>query len=346
MGTWRRYHRGERSRPITTRARSRYAPDYDTKGDPVASQKLELRVPDLTGKLAVITGANSGLGFGLTSRFAKAGAEVILAVRNKEKGDDAVARILAKSPAAKLGIRKLDLSSLESVAELGDILTRESRPIDFLINNAGIMTPPKRDTTADGFELQFGTNYLGHFALTAHLLPLLRAAGHSRVVSLSSLLGRAGRLNWDDLQSEHYRPTASYGLSKLATLMFARELNRRSVAGGWGILSAAAHPGAIVTNLQVTGPTHDGGSGGFMTRFSKATQGISWMWQQVPEGIQPALYAATSPDAVGGAYYGPGGFGEMTGPPARAKVPRRALSQEDASRLWRESEKLTGVQYP
>ncbi|TDW29382.1 SDR family oxidoreductase [Cryobacterium psychrophilum] len=303
-------------------------------------------VPDLTGTLTVITGANSGLGFGLTSRVAAAGGEVILAVRNLEKGEAAIARIREQTPTASLSLRRLDLASLASVAEFGAQLSSEGRPINVLINNAGIMMAPQRNTTEDGLELQFGTNHLGHFALTAHLMPLLRSAGTSRVVSLSSLIARSGRLDFNDLQGIRYSPTRAYGLSKLATLMFARELNRRSVAAGWGIRSIAAHPGATLTNLQVTGPTHGGASARLMRGFIGATRGVGWMWQHIPEGILPALYAATDPHAAGGGFYGPDGFGELTGGPAPARIPARALNDADAERLWRASEHLTRMEFP
>jgi len=306
----------------------------------------DIQIPDLHGKVAVVTGANSGLGFGLAGRLARAGAEVILAVRNEEKGAEAVARIREQTPEATLTIRHLDLASLSSVIGFGDDLVREARPIDILLNNAGLMMPPIRDETEDGFELQFGTNHLGHFALTAHLLPLLRAAGTSRVVSLSSLIARTGRLDFDDLQSLRYRAHRAYGLSKLATLMFARELNRRSIAGGWGVRSVAAHPGATVTNLQITGPTHNGASARIFLAANEASHRISWMWQQIEQGILPALYAATSPVAAGGGYYGPGGFGELTGAPAPAKLPPRSLDGADGRRLWSISEDLTGLTYP
>ncbi|MCY7403962.1 MAG: SDR family oxidoreductase [Cryobacterium sp.] len=306
----------------------------------------DIHVPDLHGKLAVVTGANSGLGFGLTGRLARAGAEVILAVRNEQKGAEAVARILEQIPEASLSIRHLDLASLSSVAGFGEELAREGRPIDILLNNAGIMMPPVRDETEDGFELQFGTNHLGHFALTAHLLTLLRAAGTSRVVSLSSLIARTARLDFDDLHSLRYRAHRAYGISKLATLMFARELNRRSVTGGWGVRSVAAHPGATVTNLQITGPTHNGASARVFLAANEASHRIGWIWQQIDQGILPALYAATSPAAGGGGYYGPGGFGEFTGAPAPATLPPRSLDEADARRLWSISEELTGVTYP
>ncbi|MGL6235813.1 MAG: SDR family oxidoreductase [Segniliparus sp.] len=312
----------------------------------MSRESLNLTVPDLAGKLAVVTGANSGLGFGLTKRLAGAGAEVLLAVRNQQKGEEAMAKIKAENPKAQLGLRRLDLASLKSVAELGEQLGAESRPIDILINNAGIMTPPKRETTEDGFELQFGSNYLGHFALTGHLLPLLRAAGGARVTNLSSGASHFGSLNFDDLQWEKRYPLwASYGASKLANLVFARELDRRSRAGGWGIASNAAHPGATKTNLQTTGPTH-GGNTSLSGRLLPYTYNVSWLWQEIPQGILPALYGATSPDAQGGAYYGPNGFLEATGAPSLARLPKRAKDQAAAVRLWDVSEQLTGVVYP
>lgn len=199
------------------------------------AKDLVATVPDLSGKLAIITGANSGLGFGLARRLSAAGADVIMAIRNRAKGEAAVEEIRTAVPDAKLTIKALDLSSLASVAALGEQLMADGRPIDLLINNAGVMTPPERVTTADGFELQFGSNHLGHFALTAHLLPLLRAAQRARVVSLSSLAARRGRIHFDDLQFERsYAPMTAYGQSKLAVLMFARELDRRSRRGRLG----------------------------------------------------------------------------------------------------------------
>ncbi|OOK72132.1 short chain dehydrogenase family protein [Mycobacterium kansasii] len=201
-------------------------------------------VPDLSGKLAVVTGANSGLGFGLARRLSASGAEVVMAIRNRAKGEAAIEQIRTAVPDAKLTIKALDLSSLASVAALGEQLNSEGRPIDILINNAGVMTPPERDTTADGFELQFGSNHLGHFALTAHVLPLLRATPAARVVSLSSLAARRGRIHFDDLQFEKsYAPMTAYGQSKLAVLMFARELDRRSREAGWGSSPTPPTPG-------------------------------------------------------------------------------------------------------
>jgi NAD(P)-dependent dehydrogenase (short-subunit alcohol dehydrogenase family) len=304
----------------------------------------DITVPDLSGKLAVITGANSGLGLGLTGRLAQAGAEVILAVRNRAKGEAAIAEVIGAVPGAKLSIREFDLTSLGSVTALGAMLNSEGRPIDILLNNAGIMMPPDRELTTDGLELQFGGNYLGHFAFTAHLLPLLRKA-QGRVVSLSSALASQGRLEWDNLQGERkYTPTGAYGLSKLAMLMFAHELQRHSDTHGWHIQSMAAHPGATVTNLQSTGPKRNGET--VQTRLMDASMGLSFMWQQIPQGILPALYAATSPDATPGAYYGPQGFLELTGPPGVAREPKRAGSAADSAKLWDISEHLTGVTFP
>ena len=311
---------------------------------------LAVTVPDLSGKLAVITGSNSGLGFGLARRLSAAGADVVMAIRNRAKGEAAIAEIHATVPDAKLTIKNLDLSSLASVSALGEQLNAEGRPIDILINNAGVMTPPERDTTVDGFELQFGSNHLGHFALTAHLLPLLRAAGHARVVSLSSLAARQGSsIHFDDLQFEKsYAPMRAYGQSKLAVLMFARELDRRSRDAGWGIVSNAAHPGLTKTNLQISGPSHGRSKPSAMERLYK----LSWrfapfLWQEIDDGILPALYAAAAPQAEGGAFYGPRGIYEAAGGGVTAaKIPARARNDADCRRLWEVSEQLTGVSYP
>jgi NAD(P)-dependent dehydrogenase (short-subunit alcohol dehydrogenase family) len=310
---------------------------------------LVATVPDLSGKLAVITGSNSGLGFGLARRLSAAGADVVMAIRNRAKGEAAIDEIRATVPDAKLTIKPLDLSSLAGVAALGEQLNADGRSIDILINNAGVMTPPKRDTTTDGFELQFGSNHLGHFALTAHLMPLLRAADSPRVVSLSSLAARQGRIHFDDPQFEKsYTPGPAYGQSKLAVLMFARELDRRSKEAGWGILSDAAHPGLTKTNLQISGPSHGRSKPSTMERLYKLSWRLTpFLWQEIDEGILPALYAATSPQAEGGAFYGPHGIYEAAGGGvAVAKVPARARNDADCRRLWDISEKLTGVSYP
>jgi NAD(P)-dependent dehydrogenase (short-subunit alcohol dehydrogenase family) len=310
---------------------------------------LVVTFPDLSGKLAIITGANSGLGFGLARRLSAAGADVVMAIRNRAKGEAAIEKIRRTVPTAKLTIKPLDLSSLASVAALGEQLNAEDRPIDILINNAGVMTPPERDTTSDGFELQFGSNHLGHFALTGHLLRLLRAAGHARVVSLSSLAATPAKIHFDDPQFHtSYAPMTAYGQSKLAVLMFARELDKRSRAGAWGIMSNAAHPGITKTNLQVTGPSHGRQTPAIMERIYRMSWRVTpFLWQKIDDGILPALYAAAAPGAAGGAFYGPRGALEaIGGGVARARVPGRARNDEDCRRLWELSEKLTGVRYP
>jgi NAD(P)-dependent dehydrogenase (short-subunit alcohol dehydrogenase family) len=309
---------------------------------------LVATVPDLSGRLAVVTGSNSGLGFGLARRLSAAGADVVMAIRNRAKGEAAIDEIRATVPNAKLTIKPLDLSSLAGVAALGEELNADGRPIDILVNNAGVMTPPQRDTTTDGFELQFGSNHLGHFALTAHLLPLLRAADQARVVSLSSLAARGGRIHFDDPQFEKsYTPMRAYGQSKLAVLMFARELDRRSKEAGWGIVSNAAHPGLTKTNLQISGPSRGRAKPSTMERLYTLSWRLTpFLWQEIDEGILPALYAATSPQAEGGAFYGPHGIYEAAGGGVTAaKVPARARDDADCRQLWEISERLTGVNY-
>ncbi|KUI09613.1 short-chain dehydrogenase [Mycolicibacterium acapulense] len=311
------------------------------------SRGLELHVPDLSGRLAVVTGANSGLGFGLARELSAAGADVVLAVRNHAKGEAAIAQIRQAVPQASTRIAQLDLASLESVAVLGERLASEGRPIDILINNAGVMTPPQRQTTDDNFELQFGANHLGHFALTGHLLPLLRAAEAARVVTVSSIAATQRGLTFDDPNAEHgYRPMRSYGMAKLAQLMFAKELDQRSRAHGWGVMSNAAHPGLSKTNL-LSGASYGRDKPTLNARLTRATwRLLPFMWLDVDEGIKPTLYAATSPDAEGGAYYGPRGFYETAGGGVGyAKVPGAVHRAEDRQALWQLSEKLTAVTY-
>ena len=315
----------------------------------MARHQRSVTVPDLSGKLAVVTGSNSGLGLGLATRLSAGGADVIMAIRNRAKGEAAIEQIRATVPTAKLAIKSLDLSSLASVKALGEELNAEGRPIDILINNAGIMQPPDRETTADGFELQFGGNHLGHFALTGHLLPLLRAASNPRVTSLSSLAARMGGINFDDLQWEkRYNPTQAYAQSKSANLMFAIELDRRSRRAGWGIVSNAAHPGFAKTNLQLSGPSQGKESPTLLERFYRVSRQVTpFIWQEVEEGILPALYGAVSPDAEGGAFYGPRGFLEAAGGGVKpARIPGRCQNEADSRRLWEVSEQLTGVSFP
>lgn len=313
----------------------------------VSRNDLTLTVPDLSGSLAVVTGSNSGLGFGLARRLAMAGADVVMAIRDRAKGEAAIDKIRAAVPEAKLTIKHLDLCSLKSVAALGEELVAEGRPIDVLINNAGVMTPPRREETNDGFELQFGANHLGHFALVGRLLPLLRAAPSARVVTVSSLAAGQRNIDFDDANARRgYKPMRSYGIAKLAQLMFAVEFDRRSRAAGWGVTSNAAHPGLSKTNL-LSGASY-AGRPTLQARLARLSwRFLPFIWLEVDEGIKPTLYAAVSPDAKGGAYYGPRGFYEtVRGGVTFAHMPRLARSDVDNDRLWRFSEQLTGITFP
>jgi len=295
-------------------------------------------IPSQHGRIAVITGTG-GLGLEDALALARAGGEVIVAGRNPRKGADAVAQVLAEVPTASVRFEQVDLASLASVADFAARLRSQTDKLDLLINNAAVMTPPKREQTSDGFELQFGTNYLGHFALTASLLPLLRKGTQARVVTVSSVAARAGTMDFDDLQSQRgYVPMKAYGQSKLACLLFAFELQRRAEANQWGITSVAAHPGISRTDLLHNAPG----------RWSAAGILRSLLWflfQPASRGALPTLYAATSPDAKGGGYYGPASLGETRGFPAPAKVPPRAQEEAVAHRLWHESEQLTRVSF-
>ena len=295
-------------------------------------------IPPLQGRTIVVTGTG-GLGFEDALALARAGGEVILAGRNPQKAADAIARIRQSVPRAEIVFERLDLASLKSVAEFSDRLGSERQSIDVLVNNAGVMVPPQRRETEDGFELQLGTNYLGHFALTAHLLPLLRNGRDARVVTLSSVAARGGAINFDDLNAEHsYKPMPVYSQSKLACLIFALELDRRSRAGGWGVRSIAAHPGISRTDLLLNAP----GEFSFERLLRRL---LPFLFQPAAQGALPTLFAATAANAEGGAYYGPDKMGETRGHPAAAKVPPQALDATAAARLWRVSEALTGVSF-
>jgi NAD(P)-dependent dehydrogenase (short-subunit alcohol dehydrogenase family) len=295
-------------------------------------------IPPQTDRSAVVTGTG-GLGFEDALALARAGCEVILAGRDPRKGADAVNRIRRDVAGATIRFEQLDLAELTSIAAFVDRLTSQRKSLDILINNAGVMVPPRRLTTANGFELQLGTNYLGHFALTAHLLPLLRAGVNPRVVSLSSVAAPAGAINFDDLNAEaSYKPMPVYSQSKLACLMFAFELQRRSDAGAWGITSIAAHPGVARTDLLHNGP-------GRWSAHGIARTFLPFLFQPVAQGALPTLFAATSPDAVAGGYYGPDRLRETRGFPAAAKVPPQALDEGVAARLWEVSEAMTGVRF-
>ncbi|SES42996.1 SDR family oxidoreductase [Rhizobium sp. NFR03] len=290
------------------------------------------------GRTFIVTGTG-GLGFEDALALARAGGDVIIAGRNAQKGNDAVMRIKQNVPDAVVAFEPVDLGSLESIEAFGKRLRDHRASVDVLINNAGVMTPPRRKTTEDGFELQLGTNHLGHFALTAHLLPLLRRGNAPRVISVSSVAARSGVINFEDLQAERgYKPMPVYAQSKLACLMFAFELQRRSDAHGWGITSIGAHPGVSRTDLLHNAPG----------RSSLMGLVRSYMWflfQPASQGALPTLYAATSPDARSGGYYGPDKISETRGYPTDAKPPQQSLEVHVARRLWDVSESLTGVSF-
>ncbi|MGY3618850.1 oxidoreductase [Bradyrhizobium sp. USDA 10063] len=296
-------------------------------------------IPPQTGRTAVITGATGGLGYETALALAGAGASVVLTGRNDTKGNNALERIRAQHPKADVSYETLDLASLASVADFAGRFAISRPSLDLLINNAGVMALPKRRTTQDGFEMQLGINYLGHYALTARLLPQLRRGVEPRIVNLSSLAHRSGAIDFDDLQSERsYRSFRAYCQSKLAMLMFALELQRRSDADGWGLMSTAAHPGYARTDLIDNGP----GTRSLFGRFGQLLQPFS---QSAADGALPTLFAATSPDARPGGYYGPNGFHELKGPPVEAKIMPQAKDAAVAAMLWEVSAMLTGVSF-
>jgi NAD(P)-dependent dehydrogenase (short-subunit alcohol dehydrogenase family) len=297
-------------------------------------------IPPLDGKTAVITGATGGLGYETALALAGAGATVVLTGRNEAKGHLALQSIRSQFPDARISYEDLDLAKLASVADFAARFAAAYASLDLLINNAGVMALPERQTTADGFEMQFGTNYLGHYALTAHLLALLRRGNQPRVVNLSSLAHRAGTINFDDLQgTRSYIPWKAYAQSKLAMLIFAIELQCRSDAAGWGLMSNAAHPGFARTELIANGP----GTGGLMGLFGKILQPFAS--HSAAAGALPTLFTATSPNAEAAGYYGPNGFYEMKGPPSPAKIMPRAKDVAVNARLWDVSAALTGVSF-
>jgi NAD(P)-dependent dehydrogenase (short-subunit alcohol dehydrogenase family) len=292
-------------------------------------------IADQTGRLEIVTGANSGLGLATAWELARHGASVILAVRDIAKGEQAAARIRADVSEADVRVEALDLADLDSVRSFADGLAEER--VDVLINNAGVMAPPRR-LTKDGFESQFGTNHLGHFALTGRLLPRLLAAPDPRVVTMSSGAHRFGWIRFDDLQGERrYLAWLAYGQSKLANLMFAFELQRRATEAGTGLKSMAAHPGYAATNLQFAAPR--------MPDRMVMTVTNRLVAQSAEMGALPELYAATVPDLPGGTFVGPDGFLEQRGYPRIVKATGRAYDKDAWRRLWEVSEELTGVRY-
>ena len=299
-------------------------------------------IPPQHGRTAIVTGANSGIGYETGLALAGAGAEVVLAVRSAERGAAAAERIRARHPDADVRSELLDLGDLASVHAFADRIAGATPALHLLVNNAGVMALPRRELTTDGFERQLGVNFLGHFALTARLLPLLRAAQSPRVVQLSSLAHLRGRIDFADLQGERrYTPWRAYTQSKLAMLLFALELDRRSRAHGWDILSNAAHPGWAATDLIANGMAAGGSLRGRI-----ADLGFALVAQSSAAGALPTLYAATAPEASGGGYYGPLGPGEIRGAPGAARIATHARDPVVAARLWQDAERLTGIAFP
>lgn len=295
-------------------------------------------IPDLTGRTFVVTGANSGLGLEATRLLAAKGAHVVMTARDLVKGEAALARVGQDVPGASVELRTLDLADLDSVRAFAEGLRDDRVALDVLINNAGVMMTPQR-TTKQGFELQLGTNHLGHFALTGMLLEQLAGGKDPRVVTVSSTFHKQGRIEFDNLmQTEGYNPNAAYAQSKLANLLFGLELQRRLEAAGSPVRSLMAHPGYSATNLQFAGPTG----------WRKAMMHIgNPLFAQRPAiGVLPQVRAAVAPDVAGGQYYGSPHLMETRGYPTLVEPSRRAQDPGTAARLWEESEKLTGVVFP
>lgn len=292
-------------------------------------------IPPQQGRRAVVTGASRGLGFEIALALARAGADVVIAGRDKQKGLLAAEKIAAQVR-GNASYRHLNLADLASIAGFAEAMAPLGA-VDLLVNNAGVMALPTRTTTADEFEMQFGANYLGHFALTGRLLPLLRRSRQSRVVSLSSLAHRTAYIDFGDLQaSRFYSPWKAYGQSKLAMLIFALELQRRSDAGNWNLLSIAAHPGWARTGLFV-------GPGGLLSVAAELA--VPWFGQSAADGALPILFAATSAMAQPGRYYGPGGIGELRGAPSLALIGSSARQSSTGARLWEASQALTRTSF-
>jgi NAD(P)-dependent dehydrogenase (short-subunit alcohol dehydrogenase family) len=301
----------------------------------MSSKWTAANIPDQNGRIAIVTGANSGLGLVTARELARAGAGVVMGCRNEEKGREAVRAVEARAPGADVELEALDLASLDSVRSFAERVRERHPALDLLINNAGVMATPRRET-ADGFELQFGTNHLGHFALTGLLLDTLEGRRDARVVTLSSGAHRSGRIAFDNLGGErHYFRWRAYGQSKLANLLFALELDRRLRAAGSSIKSLAAHPGWSATNLQTSGPPKlDALLMALPNRFYAQSDEM---------GALPTLYAATEPGLEGGMYIGPDGFAEGRGHPIRVAPSRGARDESVARVLWEVSEEMTGV---
>jgi len=307
------------------------------------AKPLDIPVPDLTGKLALVTGASDGVGLEIAARLARAGADILMPARNQQKGEAAATQIAQRTNRGSIRVLPLDLASLDSVATLTARLNDDGRPIDLLIANAGVMNPPTRQVTADGFELQLATNHLGHFALVAQLHPLLVEA-KAHVTSQVSIAADRGAVNWDDPNWEHgYDPMKAYSSSKIAFGLFAMELQRRSDAAGWGIRSNLSHPGITPTNLLAAQPGMGRSTDTTAVKFIRAMSRRGILFGTASSAALSAVYAATSPDARDGHLYGPKGFAHLSGLPAEQPMYSRLESETDGGRVWDLSEQLTGV---
>ena len=309
----------------------------------MARDDIDITLPDLAGRRVVLTGGSDGMGLIMADRLAAAGADLVLPVRNRAKGEAVAVRLRAKNPGARVALHDLDLSSLASVRSFGTALTAEGAPVHLLINNAGVMTPPSRQTTADGHELQFGTNHLGHVALVGHLWPVL-LAGEARVVSQVSVAARSGRIAWDDLDSERaYNGQRAYSRSKIALALFARALAETSRRAGWGVRSVVSHPGVAPTNLLAARPEigRDADTTGVKVVRWLSSRGL--LLGTVETAALPALVAATTAAPRSDVLYGPTGFGHVGGAPGTHALypPLRDLAAAD--RMWDASVSLAGV---
>lgn len=306
------------------------------------SNWAESDIGDQTGMTVLITGANSGIGYEAARALAQHGANVVLGCRTRSKADEAVEQIEGTNPTGTVDVLEIDLGDLDSIAEAATTFRADHDRLDVLVNNAGLMATPKQQT-AQGFEMQFGVNHLGHFALTGRLCDLLIDSGASRVVSISSQGHRPGRMNFDDLHGERrYSPWPAYFQSKLANLLFTRELQRRLDDAGAETIAVAAHPGISKTNLGSESP------GGIVHKVMELGRPLieAVSAQSAAMGALPTLRAATDPDVDGGDYFGPDGFGEQRGHPKKVGMSSRAKNDADAARLWAISEELTGISYP
>jgi NAD(P)-dependent dehydrogenase (short-subunit alcohol dehydrogenase family) len=305
----------------------------------------DIHVPDLTGRRALVTGASDGVGLHIAARLSRAGASLVTPVRDVAKGQRAAGRLRDLVPGAQVDVRELDLASLASVAKLADELIADGQPLHVLVNNAGIMTPPTRQISSDGFELQLATNHLGHFALTLRLLPLLRAGG-AHVTTQVSVAADRHSVNWEDPNwTRDYQPMKAYSSSKIAVGLFARELQRRSDVERWGLRSNLSHPGVTPTNLLAAQPAAGRPKDTAAIRVIRLLSRLGLAGMPSTAALS-AVMAVTDPDALGAHMYGPSGFRHLRGLPAEQPVYSRLADPLDGRRIWELSEQLTGVEAP